>query len=102
MHASPDVKEKKANRAGAALSFTFFSWLAIPLIALTMACSGPFQTLSGTNGSSNSQNGSTQMRISGLPQQASVGVAYNTVLTVNGGSAPYWFRVASGSLPTGL
>jgi Putative Ig domain len=39
---------------------------------------------------------------SGVPNKAQVGVAYNGLLKVTGGQAPYNFSIASGSLPDGL
>ncbi len=39
---------------------------------------------------------------SGLPATGTVGVAYDGTATASGGSAPYTYSIASGSVPTGL
>jgi len=42
------------------------------------------------------------LKVSIPPAQATVGVPYNAVTSVSGGTGPYVFRLASGSLPPGL
>jgi hypothetical protein len=44
---------------------------------------------------------SQPLTVSGALPKATVGQAYNAVLSVSGGSAPYQFALASGSLPAG-
>jgi len=93
-----DIKEKKVARA--ALNLTpLLLVLALGVASLTSGCSAPMTT-SAANAGSKAQSG--QLKVSALTAQASLGVAYNAVITVTGGSAPYSFSIASGSLPTGL
>jgi hypothetical protein len=70
-------------------------FLLLGLIGLT-ACGASSQ---GTNTQSAT---SAQIRISTPPPQATVGVSYNAVLSVSGGTPPYQFGIANGTLPPGL
>ena len=85
-----------ANRAFA-MNLCFLS-LLLCLTTLTVACGGA--------GSASSTSGETtpagQLRVSTPAVQATVGIAYNAVSSVTGGTAPYAFSITSGSLPPGL
>jgi hypothetical protein len=55
------------------------------------------------NSAGSSQSSSSQsFAISAVLPNAVMGVSYNATLSVTGGTAPYQFTVASGSLPSGL
>lgn len=54
------------------------------------------------SGSSNNQSSAQSMAISAVLPSAVMGVSYNATVAVSGGTAPYQFNVASGSLPSGL
>jgi len=74
--------------------------LLLCLTSLSIAC--------GASGASSKLSPSDEaapsgaLRVSAPPAQATVGAAYNAVSSVTGGTAPYVFSIASGSLPTGL
>ena len=74
--------------------------LLLCLTVMTVACGSLSQ------GASTSTSGETtpagQLIVSIPSKQATVGVAYNAVSSVSGGSAPYFFSISSGSLPPGL
>lgn len=72
-------------------------FLLLGLIGLTACGAAP------NAAQPNSQNTTAvSLKISTPPAQALLGVAYNAVLTVSGGSGRYSFRISSGSLPPGL
>ena len=102
MHESVDVNKKKAARADATRNLIPLLFvLALCAAGLMSACGGPMTTTPANAGST--QGGSNgQLRVSALTPQASLRVAYNAVITVTGGSAPYSFSIASGTLPPGL
>jgi hypothetical protein len=77
-----------------------FLTLVLCLTSLSVACgaSGASSKLSP----SNEAVPSGELRVSAPTTQATVGTAYNAVSSVTGGTAPYIFSIASGSLPTGL
>jgi len=76
----------------------FICSLLFCLTVLMTACAGPFQT---TNSSPNTNAASPSIKIMTQAGPASVGVPYNAVTTVSGASAPYSFKISSGSLPPG-
>ena len=81
----------------------FFLLLLLCLTGLTVACGAASQNANASNGASGSQTSPVgQLRVSIPPAQATVGVAYNAVSSVGGGTAPYLFGIADGSLPPGL
>ena len=81
----------------------FFLLLLLCLTGLTVACGAASQNANASNGASGSQTSPVgQLRISIPPAEATVGVAYNAVSSVGGGTAPYLFGIADGSLPPGL
>jgi hypothetical protein len=57
---------------------------------------------SGGSGSGGSGSSSTGLTISSSLPAATVGSAYNATITVTGGTAPYSFTLASGTLPQSL
>jgi hypothetical protein len=73
--------------------------LVLCLTGLTAACGAASQAASGAP---NNPAMSAGLRVSPPAAQATVGVPYNSVSSVSGGSAPYFFRITSGSLPPGL
>ena len=75
--------------------------LLLCLTSLT-ACVAPSQGASAPTSGTGQIVPAGQLRISPPPAQATVGVAYNAVPSVSGGTAPYIFRIADGSLPPGL
>jgi hypothetical protein len=77
-----------------------FIFLLLCLIGLTTACGTALQSASTPAPAASNPVAQLQILIQSAP--ASVGVAYNAVSTVSGGSAPYTFRISSGSLPPGL
>src|SRR5215469_4532979 len=70
--------------------------LSLSLAALNIACS----TVQAGNPPSSQSKAS--IAISVPAQSAKVGVAYNVVPTVSGGTAPYTFALLNGSLPPGF
>lgn len=77
--------------------------LLLCLTGLTAACGGLSQgATASTNTSSSQTTPAGQLMVSIPSQQATVGVPYNAVSSVSGGSAPYFFRISDGSLPPGL
>ena len=86
------VKGSKANKI-------LVLFLLLCLTGLTSACGAPSQSAS----TSTSQAAPTgQLRLSLPSSQATVGVAYNAVSSVSGGTAPYFFSITGGGLPPGL
>ena len=76
-------------------------WFLLCLAGLTTACGAASQ--SGAASTPNTQTTpAAQLRISIPPAQATVGVPYNAVSSVSGGTGPYTFSIASGSLPPGF
>jgi hypothetical protein len=73
--------------------------LLLCLTGLTAACGAPSQ---GTGASTGQTMPAGQLKVSPPPAQATVGVAYNAVSLVSGGTAPYLFNITAGSLPPGL
>ncbi len=96
MHDTRHLGKARSDRKNAFRipNFILF-FLLLGLVGLT-ACGASSQ---GTN-SQNTTSG--QIRISTPPPQARVGVSYNAVLSVSGGTPPYQFGIASGNLPPGL
>src|ERR1019366_9651284 len=77
--------------------------LLLCLTGLTAACGAPSQGAGMPAGASSGQTmPAGQLRLSPPPAQATVGVAYNAVSSVSGGTAPYFFSITAGSLPPGL
>ena len=76
--------------------------LLLCLAGLTAACGTLSQGANGGSTTTSEPNPAGQLRISPPPTQATVGVAYNAVSSVSGGTAPYVFGIADGSLPPGL
>jgi len=74
--------------------------LLLCLIGLTTGCGTALHSASSPANRTADLAG--QLRISIQSGPASVGVAYNAVTSVSGGSAPYTFSISSGSLPPGL
>src|ERR1700722_14174768 len=56
----------------------------------------------GTNAQGSNNNSPQALTLSASLPGGSVSQTYNAVLSVNGGSNPYQFSVASGTLPPGL
>lgn len=75
----------------------FLLALSLFLAALSIACSSVSQA---GNSTSNQPNG--QLAVSVASASAKVGVAYNIVPTVSGGTAPYTFALLNGALPPGV
>ena len=73
--------------------------LLLCLTGLTAACGAPSQ---GAGASTGQTMPAGQLRVSTPPGQATVGVAYNAVSSVSGGTGPYLFNITAGSLPPGL
>src|SRR5579859_4998513 len=76
----------------------FFRWSALCLLltaGLLIACGIP----SAVN---NMQASGSVLNVSGTLPQGTVGANYQAALTVNGGTSPYNFSVASGKLPAGV
>ncbi len=76
-----------------------------PIVLLFLLCLVGLTACGGGTGSSQATNSNTttgQLKISIPPAQAVLGVAYNAVLSVSGGSGAYTFSIASGTLPPGL
>src|ERR1039457_5234531 len=77
--------------------------LLLCLAGLTAACGGLSQGASTSTSTSSGQTTPAGQLIVSIPSgQATVGVAYNAVSSVSGGSAPYFFSISAGSLPPGL
>ena len=72
-----------------------FALLLVVMISL-------IATSCGTNASAANNNSPQALTLSGSLPGGSVNQTYNAVLSVNGGSNPYQFSLASGSLPPGL
>ena len=66
-------------------------------LILTVSCA-----LIGQNGGQSNGNTPQNLTITGTLPAGMTSQAYNSVLTINGGSAPYQFWVKSGSLPPGM
>lgn len=79
--------------------FTSFSLLSM-MLCLGLANTG-CGAASQAASSSNAGKPAAQLRISVPPSQATVGVPYNAVSSVSGGSSPYLFGF-TGTLPAGL
>jgi len=73
--------------------------LLLCLTGLTAACGAPSQ---GAGASTGQTMPADQLRVSTPPGQATVGVVYNAVSSVSGGTGPYLFNITAGSLPQGL
>lgn len=76
--------------------------LLLSLIGVSASCGVASQAASAPKSASTAQVAAQELRVSTPPAQARVGVAYNAVTSVSGGSAPYIFGISSGSLPPGL
>ena len=77
--------------------------LLLCLTVMTAACGSLSQGASTSTSTSSGQTTPAGQLIVSIPsKQATVGVAYNAVSSVSGGSAPYFFSISSGSLPPGL
>jgi hypothetical protein len=91
----------KSYRANESLITNFLVLLLVlGLAGLTIACGAASQGSSSTPATQSAPPG--QLRVSTLPAQAAVGVAYNTLIGVGGGVPPYIFDVSNGTLPPGL
>lgn len=90
-----EATKRQGNAPRSLIRFSIISIL-LCLAGLTAACSAPLQS-----GNNTSNTGANELRVTTQAGRASVGVAYNAVTSVSGGSAPYLFRISSGSLPPG-
>ena len=72
------------------------------LLSLLLCLTSLIAACGGSGASNTSTNPSGQLKVSPPQAQATVGVAYNAVSSVTGGSAPYVFTITAGSLPPGL
>ncbi len=72
--------------------------LLLCFTSLTVACGGA----SSSSSASGEAIPAGQLKVSTPPAQATVGIAYNAVSSVTGGTAPYAFSITGGSLPPGL
>lgn len=95
------VAESRSVNRNLVASFLVLS-LVLCLTGLTAACGAASQAASAPRTASTVQAARQQLQVSTPPAEARVGVAYNAVTSVTGGSAPYRFRISSGSLPPGL
>ena len=68
-------------------------------LLLLTACGGITNPASSSTGSNNSPS---SLSISSTLPAGTVGAAYDAILSVSGGKAPYLFSLASGQLPTGM
>src|SRR5580765_3318997 len=75
---------------------TRIAFCALLLVCATLTTSCGFITQSEAG-----QNNANSLVLSGQFPGAVTNQAYNSVLTVSGGSAPYQFSIKSGSLPQG-
>jgi hypothetical protein len=99
MHESAAVKSRNTARADAIFNLTSLLFvIVLGAAGLMSGCSA--STTAAANAAS--QGGPNQLSISPLTPRASLGVSYNAVMAVTGGSAPYSFAIASGGLPPGL
>ena len=76
----------------------FLGSLLLFLSLLMTACAVPLQS---TNSSPSTNAANYAIKILTQAGRASVGVPYDAVTTVSGGSAPYSFKIVTGSLPPG-
>ncbi|MGD0568938.1 MAG: putative Ig domain-containing protein [Candidatus Sulfotelmatobacter sp.] len=76
--------------------------LALSLVLCLAASSIGCGASSQASSASNNQAAASQLRLSPPTAQGTVGMAYNAVSAVSGGTPPYFFAVSSGSLPPGL
>jgi Putative Ig domain len=78
-------------------------FLLFCVTSCTVGCGSAASGAGSSNGTSTSQPAAAgQLKLSPPPTAAAVGVAYNAVSSVSGGSAPYLFSITAGSLPPGL
>ena len=108
-YCSPDVA--KATRTRLSRPFLYAPLVTIVLLSFTLsACSGvsvPGSTAASTPTPtpappSSPPPSASSPTISGTLPSAAVGSSYNATLSVNGGTAPYVFSLASGQLPAGI
>jgi hypothetical protein len=100
--AGPLGVAERSDSNKTSISSAVILFLLFCLTSFTVAC-GTAAGAGSSNGTSASQPAATgQLKLSSLPTDASVGVAYNAVASVSGGTAPYLFSVSVGSLPPGL
>ena len=93
----------KGDIANKNLIPNFTVLLLLLCLAGLSACGATSQGASApASGSVGQLTPAGQLRISFPSAQATVGVAYNAVPSVSGEAAPYVFRIADGSLPSGL
>ncbi|MGB0110768.1 MAG: Ig domain-containing protein [Terriglobales bacterium] len=93
----------KGDIANKNLIPNFTVLLLLLCLAGLSACGATSQGASApASGSVGQPTPAGQLRISFPSAQATVGVAYNAVPSVSGEAAPYVFRIADGSLPSGL
>jgi hypothetical protein len=76
--------------------------LALSLVLCLAALGTGCAASSATGTSPSPATPDSQLKLSPPTAQGTVGVAYNAVSSVSGGTPPYFFSVASGSLPPGL
>ncbi|HVI09033.1 MAG TPA: Ig domain-containing protein [Candidatus Binatia bacterium] len=101
MHATSRFGKTNFHNTTASLVFSLISFaFLIFLTSLTTACSGA--SAQGSSPNSNSSSQAAQLKLSLPPAQATVGVPYNAVTSVSGGSGSYSFSISSGGLPPGL
>jgi hypothetical protein len=95
-HTQPGTARIRNADKTLAANVCFLS-LLLCLTSLTMACGG---TASSTSSGGTTPSG--QLRVSIPPAVGTVGILYNAVSSVTGGSAPYVFTITNGGLPPGL
>jgi large repetitive protein len=89
----------KSYRAG---ENSVLQLLALSLVLCLAALGTGCAASSATGTSTSPATPDSQLKLSPPTAQGTVGVAYNAVSSVSGGTPPYFFSVASGSLPPGL
>ena len=97
MRTNGQITQGFENNKNLAANFLML-FVLVCVVALTTACGAAAQGISNPSNPAPSQLAG----ISNPPSQAAVGVPYNAVTSVSGGSAPYIFRISDGSLPPGL
>ncbi|MGA7687024.1 MAG: Ig domain-containing protein [Terriglobales bacterium] len=83
---------RKFSRKGVERAFALVLVLTVSLI--TVSC--------GSNAQGANSNSPQALVVSGSLPAGAVDQSYNAVLSVNGGTSPYQFSLASGSLPPGI
>jgi len=92
----PNMNPRSVLKTTRLKSFLLIAFLATAL-AVSVGCSG----FSSGSSSSSSKGSAVQFSVDSLPSTA-VGESYSAALTATGGTSPYSFALASGTLPPGL